>query len=75
MMNAGEWINKMVDSVGQHMHLETTDGVRREGKISGFTFRQFLLNGEKVKIPIEIEVNGDPSDRVSLERIDYMNID
>lgn len=73
-MKAGTWIDTMVDSIGEFMRLETTDGVNREGKITGFTYRSFVLNGKKVEMPIEVEVNGDPSDRIPLDRVEKMTI-
>jgi len=33
-----------------------------------------LLNGKQVKWPIEIEVNGDPNDRISLDCVQKMSI-
>lgn len=65
----GEWVDVVMDSVGHHMYLETTDGINRRGKITGITCREFMFNGFKVEMPTEIEVNGDPSDRVPLDRL------
>ncbi len=73
-MTPGKWIDELINSEGEFMHLETTDGVNREGKISGFTYREFALNGEQVSFPVEIEVNGDPSDRIPLFRIEKLII-
>ncbi len=73
-MKPSRWIDEMVDSVGEFMRLETSDGVQREGKITGFTYREFELNGKTVSFPIEVEVNGDPTDRIPLDRVDRMTI-
>jgi len=73
-MKPGEWVDTILDSTGEFMRLETSDGVRREGKISGFTYRTFKLNGQEVKWPTEIEVNGDPNDRIPLDRVAHMTI-
>lgn len=73
-MRPGAWIDEMMDSIGEHMRLETTDGVAREGKITGFTTREFKLNGKVVGMPTEVEVNGDPSDRIPLDRLEWMTI-
>jgi len=74
-MKPGKWIDDLIDSVGEYMFLETTDGVHRKGKITGFTFRDFVLNGEVARIPIEVEVNGDPTDRIPLDRVAEMTIE
>ena len=74
-MRPGQWIDTMVQSVGRYMRLETTDGVTREGKITGFTYRSFKLNGSEADLPTEVEVNGDPNDRIPLDRIEFMDID
>lgn len=74
-MKPGNWIDRLVDSVGEFMSLETTDGLMREGRISGFTYRSLLLDGEEVQLPIEIEVNGDPSDRIPIDRIAKINLE
>jgi hypothetical protein len=74
-MKPGNWIDKLVESVGEFMSLETTDGILREGRISGFTYRSFILNGDEVQLPIEIEVNGDPSDRIPIDRIAKIDLE
>lgn len=71
---AGKWIDEMLDSIGKFFVAETTDGINREGKITGFTYRSFKLNGKMVELPIEIEINGDPNDRLPLDRINHMSI-
>lgn len=73
-MGPGKWIDTMMDSIGEFMRLETTDGVSREGKITGYTTRKFKLNGKVVELPTEVEVNGDPNDRIPLDRIEFMDI-
>ena len=64
----GWWIDYLIQSTGKNIHLETSDGVHREGMITGFTFRSMELNGNTVEFPIEVELNKDPSDRIPLER-------
>jgi hypothetical protein len=73
-MRPGEWVDKLLASVDEYMRLETTDGVKREGRISGFTYKKFELDGDEVLWPIELEVNGDPTDRIPLARIGKINI-
>jgi hypothetical protein len=74
-MKAGAWIEQMLKSVNKFMRLETTDGARRSGKITGFTYKVIILNEQRVKWPIELEINGDPSDRVSLDTVKTLTID
>ena len=74
-MRMGNWIDSLCDNVGSYLDLETTDGVKREGKLTSMTFRQFVLNKRKVNIPDEIEINGDPTDKIPISRIMTMNID
>ena len=73
-MKPGRWVNEVMDSVGRFFVLETTDGVKREGTISGLACREMIFNGDKVQMPIEIEVNGDAGDRIPLDRLYYLNI-
>ncbi len=69
MIAPGKWIDEMVGSIEKYVNLETLDGTYRDGKVTGFTFREFEFNGEKVGIPQEIELNGDPTDRIPIDRI------
>ena len=73
-MTPGQWINKINEAVGKNFALETTDGVTRSGKISGLTHESFKLNGNTVDMPVEIEINGDPNDRVPLNRLITLKI-
>jgi translation initiation factor IF-1 len=73
-IKASKWIDRMIGSLGKHFDLETSDGVVRSGKITGFTYRTMKLNGDVVEFPAEIEVNGDPNDRIPLDRIDRLTI-
>ena len=73
-MKPGEWVETIVASIGEFFRLETTYGIRRSGKITGFTFRTFFLNDVLISMPIEIEVNGDPGDRITLDCVKTMSI-
>lgn len=66
---SGNWVQSLVESTGKNINLETVDGVIRGGKISGFTFRKFYFNDREQQFPIEVELNGDPNDRVNVDRI------
>lgn len=69
MKKSGNWIERLVNSVDRNMNLETIEGVQRGGRISGFTFRKFWFNNREQHVPTEIEINGDPNDRVDVSRI------
>jgi len=72
---SGNWIKTLINSVDKSINLETVDGVVRGGRISGFTFKTFHFNEREQQFPIEIELNGDPNDRVDVSRILTMAID
>ncbi len=65
----GDWIEQLVGGAGKRIRLEMDDGAMREGWLSGLTTRSINFNFVDVLIPIELEINGDPRDRVPLERI------
>ncbi len=65
----GAWIDELVNSTGQYVRLETRDGVVREGRLSGLGSRTLVWNGKPVEILEEIELNGDPFDKIALDRI------
>lgn len=65
----GKWIDDLVNNQGQQLRLETTDGMDRAGRLSGLSSRQFQMNGQPVEILTEIELNGDPNDRIPIDRI------
>jgi hypothetical protein len=69
-----KWIDKLLASVNHYINLSTTDGIDRDGRISGFVMRSFVFNGQKIDVPTEIELNGDPNDKISLDRIASMDV-
>lgn len=71
----GRWIDTVYNSVGKFAHIETRDGVHREGKLSGLRTRTIQLNGETVELIEELELNGDPTDCVQFDRIHNLNIE
>jgi len=72
---ASKWVDTLLEGVDCHFWLETTDGVEREGRISGFRFRNIEVNGEEVNWPIEIEINGDSMDTIPLDRVSKLRVD
>lgn len=63
------WIDHLASRVDSYVRLETSDGIRREGRLSGFGLRVLEFNGDRVDIITELELNGDPIDRIPLERV------
>ncbi|MGW8177314.1 MAG: hypothetical protein ACWGQW_00735 [bacterium] len=70
----GKWIDELVHNVGQFIRLETSDGIDREGRLSGLKSRSIKWNGEEVEIITELELNGDPYDSVPLDRISELEL-
>ena len=72
---AGQWIDDVVGAIGRNVHLETSDGVLREGRFTGLAMREIEINGEARDVPSRVELNGDPSDYVDFGLIARMTID
>lgn len=70
----GKWIDDIHASMGKFFTLETTDGIRREGRITGIRARNYKFNGGDVELPTEIELNGDPTDTVPMDRIATIHV-
>lgn len=72
MSKVGNWLNELADTVGRYISLETLDGMRREGRLSGINMRSIKWNGRPVDILVELELNGDVYDVVPLNRISFL---
>lgn len=72
---AGQWIDDVAAAIGRNVHLETSDGVLREGRFTGLGMREIEINGELRDVPDRVELNGDPSDWVEFGLIKRMTID
>lgn len=73
-MSPKTWMKQIGDSIDKFMNLETTDGIYRKGKITGLVCRDIEFNGQKVSVPVEIEINKDPQDLIPIDRILRMNV-
>jgi hypothetical protein len=73
-MKVGRMFDIISRSVGDNIELETYDGLVRQGKMTGLTTRQIVFNDEKVEIPTELELNGDPLDRIPLTVIKKLDL-
>jgi len=73
--NAGKWIEDLFGGVGRYVRLETSDGVRRSGKLSGIRTKDIKFNGASQAVVTELELNGDPADTVSVNGLASIAID
>lgn len=71
----GKWIDDLFGAVGSYIHLETTDGVKRSGKLTGFRTKTIKFNGVDQDIIIELEVNGDPTDCIQMANMASLTIE
>lgn len=71
----GQWIDDVHAAIGRHVHLETSDGLLREGRLTGLGNRVIEINGESRELPNRIELNGDPNDYIDFHLIARMTID
>lgn len=72
---AGNLLTRLISAVGRYIHLETNDGIRREGRLSGWNGFTVRVNGKDLVMPLELELNGDIQDVVSLQNLRWLTID
>ena len=65
----GSNITRMLLAVGGWVHLETLQGDRRQGRLSGWVCIDLEFNGTVARLPTELELNGDPMDTIRLSNI------
>lgn len=77
------WHTNAAALVGRTVYIETKDGSMRTGRISGERTERFELIDDQVlgkpqqqilTIPLDLEFNGDPSDRLEWKRIRSIKI-
>jgi hypothetical protein len=71
----GEWIDRFHEAVGRHIHVETSDGVIREGRLTGIRARVIRFDDVPSSLPIEVELNGDPTDSISIASLSSISTD
>lgn len=71
----GEWIDDIFNAVGHYIHMETMDGIVREGRLSGIRMREIYVNGEMVDYPDGLELNGDCNEYVEIVLLRRITID
>lgn len=62
------WIVKLDTWVGRTCEIETTDGCYRKGEITGLQLNVLDINGRIVYLPVSVELNNDPTDRLEFHR-------
>jgi hypothetical protein len=72
----GQWVDDLFEAVGRaYVRLETVDGSRREGLVSGLRTRTIDIDGEREEIPTEIELNGDALDMIAFDGVRTMSLE
>ena len=71
----GKWIDTLAGSVGKYVNLETTDGIQRRGKVTGFRMKTIVFNEKPEEVITEIELNGDPTDCVQIATLDRIQVE
>ena len=70
----GKLVDQLIGTTNKYIVLETDDGVRREGKLSGWRMRDMKVNDIQVTLPVAMELNNDPMDTVELTRIKKLTV-
>jgi len=60
--------------IGQYVQVETSDGVYREGKITGVDFFDFFVGEETWRLPVTIQLNNDSTDRIDFKQLRAMKL-
>jgi len=68
-MRAGLFFEALERLLETTIDIETKAGVFRTAKITGFTHSEITFGRSKVELVQEIELNGDPSDRIPITEI------
>lgn len=71
----GKWIDILAEGIGRYVHLETKEGIFREGKLTALRYRDIEMNGKTVDYPEAIELNGDSMDYISFDLVRRITID
>jgi hypothetical protein len=70
----GAWIDIIYNGVGEFVRVETSTGVVRTERLTGLRTRVVKLNGIEELIPVELEMNGDPTDLVPFAELVKIDI-
>jgi len=72
---SGNWIDALTTQVDKFITLETTDGVVRQGRMTGFGTQRIILDGSVIEVLVGIQLNGDLSDEVPINRLAKITIE
>jgi hypothetical protein len=69
--NESEWVwdIDLEALVGCNAHIETKDGIKREGRISNIKMSSLVIGDEEVERPEALELNGDSGDIIGFDRL------
>lgn len=70
-----EWAIDLDPFLGRTGYLTTKDGVYRQGRISAVRMRELEVNGEVVRYPEFIELNGDTEDLIPFDRLQRLKVE
>lgn len=71
----GAWIDQIFGAIGSYVHLETSDGVIRSGRLTGLRTKNIKFNGAPQEVVTEMELNADPADCVPVAQLESIKID
>ena len=63
-------VAKLID---KNVDLETKDGSRRSGKLTGVTWNSLNVDGVEVRWPKGVVMNGDKNDEIPWTRLSWVN--
>lgn len=65
----GAWIDEVYNNVGNYVNVETYDGITRGGRMTAIRTKTVEFNGHPMELPTEVELNGDPTDTIEINRL------
>lgn len=68
-MRCGKFFDQLENSIGKFIELETNVGILRSGRLTGFSHDRKKFGNSTVDVITELELNGDPTDRIDLKEI------
>lgn len=74
MPGGWKWVIDLRGMLQKQVHLETKDGFRRSGCITGIRMNRCKINGEDHEWPEAVEINGDPGDSIKFSQIEHMEV-
>jgi hypothetical protein len=73
----GQWMEDiwLAAEAKKNVRMETSEGVVRSGRLTGIRTRVMEFNKSYEDFPVELELNGDPTDTVPIYRLKKLSID